>query len=892
MNICNFFFNNLALVLLIHRALIGAAGNEISKSFVQKPARLITSQERMELLQMIKKDDEKAIKTFFEDVANRYIDFPLITFKYNDDTSGTLAPHGFTPLSAAIFYCKLDAIKALLPIQCATYWSRSGAIGYSNAELAAKYCPEIIPEDGFGFIFHNLDARQLFNIFIEAQKHSSDERKSISKFVVDHFLDSKELLLEFADIWLFEETDITPFIKAICNPNNNQDDGVEEVNPSFPDGFSELALKLLKAGHSDHFKSILKVLSETEAAVLLEKAGRYLSPKNLGADGIEIQGSRAFAGFQNLHELAENVSVFRDVFINTIVSILESAHSFIPNLASILNIGSLQKLMQMYVPNFHAFLLEQYPRVDFAVAATKENEYKIVSTGHFKIRIPYKHSAINAAYKKDDNEALEAALNDMQRSGNEFKSLNLRFEFGPYRLSLIKTAVMLKKPKILQFLMNNSNGKESLNSTTKFHMTALELAACYEPEFLVDHIVPLIAADCKERLKFANNLIAMFTGTKIPKCQTGAKNAPVVLKALLTSDNPEEISCINLSIKDYIRESIKLHHPLELIQAFWETDHYTNIDSYIYLAIAKGDLRLLKYFVKKANGADSPSLEAGLTRWIRLTKGLPTNNNIAMLEFFLAHKKININAHDPDVGATALSIAVQNGYLWIVKRLLLEKDLDINLVDKATGKTPLHHAIHLFNSIYNDMQPESGSAAILSEDQKMRLAIAKILEQMNLPSLPESIMDVIFTKFIFVAITLLNFIFMLQDESIKNIKKKFDEWMLDFSQEQFYDDFDLKEKVRVSPNHGFLHNVLLSHPDIDTTIVDLNQSDAVKISKHHAYLLYGDTPAVKEMARAHLRIINVDSVKGEKRDRDKVTFAIISSIIVGAASIGIIRWVI
>ena len=51
-------------MLLIHRALIGAAGNEISKSFVQKPARLITSQERMELLQMIKKDDEKAIKTF------------------------------------------------------------------------------------------------------------------------------------------------------------------------------------------------------------------------------------------------------------------------------------------------------------------------------------------------------------------------------------------------------------------------------------------------------------------------------------------------------------------------------------------------------------------------------------------------------------------------------------------------------------------------------------------------------------------------------------------------------------------------------------------------------------------------------------------------------------
>ena len=101
-----------------------------------------------------------------------------------------------------------------------------------------------------------------------------------------------------------------------------------------------------------------------------------------------------------------------------------------------------------------------------------------------------------------------------------------------------------------------------------------------------------------------------------------------------------------------------------------------------------------------------------------------------------------------------------------------------------------------------------------------------------------------------------------------------------------------KELARISPNHGFLHNVLLAHPDIDSTIEDSQHNDLIKLSKYRTINLRDNPRAFTEMARAHLRFMKIDAVKGSSKNQKHIALAAISSLIIGSASIGIIRWMI
>ena len=91
-------------LIFLQRSVLHATpiGVPITSGLQVKP-RPITEVERMNLLKMIKEDDDEAIKTFFTAKENQKIDFPLITFKSTDDPVDDSAPHGFTPLSAAIY---------------------------------------------------------------------------------------------------------------------------------------------------------------------------------------------------------------------------------------------------------------------------------------------------------------------------------------------------------------------------------------------------------------------------------------------------------------------------------------------------------------------------------------------------------------------------------------------------------------------------------------------------------------------------------------------------------------------------------------------------------------------------------------------------------------------
>ena len=870
--------------------------------------RPITQDERINLLKLIKNNDADGIKSFFTAKENLKIDYSLITFKHTDDPESADI-HGFTPLQAAIFYCQKESIDFLLPVQYTAKWTTFSAFGYSHAELAAKHCPKLIIDHvntgaDYDKLFENLTANQLYNIFISSQQYPAHFRESIRKFLVENLIRNPDgtsnLLNDFVDIWIENKTDESPSISLLWKQIELDSLNIDlnevplvQVNIN-TESLKEIALKLLKEGHSNEFKLIWESFDPNDADDLLVNGISHLSPSDF-VDGAYRQHNRQnFRSFNDVQTTAENITRF----VNSITDLIIDSFSgmlkkFQAAIHSFINVGTVQRISGKYFPHFYHYVFSKYPRIDTMIFFTG-SQYQIISTGDDAPIDPNEMVNIKNAFKHDEPQILDASLLRLHRISNQYNSLNLRLEYKPFKLSLIKAAVMLKKPRILAHLMTKLSGKESLNSSTKFQMTALEMAACYVPDFLVEHIVPIIGSDCQERLKAANNLIAMFTELKFQKCPTGAKHAPVVLKALLTSAVPEEVRCINFGEKDYVQESIKLHHPIEVIQAFWETGLYKDIDAYIYLAIKKGNYRLLEYFVEKLNGADSNTLKYGLLNWIRFTDGIPTTDNLKMLEFFISYKETDINARDPFSGQSALSLATQNRNLWIVKRLLLEKNLNVNGTDLNSGKTALHHAVDRFSEIFNDMESEIVSFSQITVDEYNRIMISTVLDEFGLNVIPQELQKdltkMLFTLFIEWTRSI-TYKFS-SDAEMLTILGLFQQWMQTYGTENIMNLFKLKELARISPNHGFLHNVLLAHPDIDSTIEDSQHNDLIKLSKYRTINLRDNPRAFTEMARAHLRFMKIDAVKGSSKNQKHIALAAISSLIIGSASIGIIRWMI
>ena len=866
--------------------------------------RPITPDERINLLKLIKTNNADGIKSFFTAKENLKIDYSLITFKHTDDPEAADI-HGFTPLQAAIFYCQKESIDFLLPVQYTAKWTTFSAFGYSNAELAAKHCPKLIIDyvntgTGYHELFKNLTANQLYNIFVSSQQYPAHIRESIRNFLVEYLTrnpdDKSNLLNEFVDVWIENKTDESPSIALLWKriEFDVSDINLDEVPVVQGESLKTIALKLLKAGHSNEFKLIWESFDPNDADDLLMNGISHLSPSDFIDGAYRQHNQQNFRPFNDVQTTAENITIF----VNSITDLITDSLSGMlkrlePIIHSFINIGTVQRISGKYLPHFYHYVFSKYPRIDTMIFFTG-SRYQIISTGDNEPIDPNEMVSIKNAFREDDPQILEASLVRLHRISNKYNSLNLRLEYKPFKLSLIKAAVMLKKPRILAHLMTKNFGKESLNSSTKFQMTALEMAACYVPDFLIEHIAPIIGSDCQERLKAANNLIAMFTELKFQKCPSGSKNAPVVLKALLTSAVPEEVRCINFGEKDYVQESIKLHHPIEVIQAFWETGLYKDIDAYIYLAVKKGNYRLLEYFVEKLNGADSNFLKYGLINWIRFTDGIPTTGNLKMLEFFISYKETDINARDPVSGQSALSLATQNRNLWIVKRLLLEKDLNVNETDLNSGKTAIHHAVNQFSEIFNDMESEIVSFSQINQDEYHRILIKTVLDEFGLDVIPQAgqamVTNILFGVFIG-WIESLNLRF-FGDAEMLEILDLFQKWMQTYSTENIMSLVKLKELARISPNHGFLHNVLLAHPDIDSTIEDSQHNDLIKLTKYRTINLRDNPGAFTEMARAHLRFMKIEAVKGSSKKQKHIALAAISSLIIGSASVGIIRWMI
>ena len=81
--------------------------------------------------------------------------------------------------------------------------------------------------------------------------------------------------------------------------------------------------------------------------------------------------------------------------------------------------------------------------------------------------------------------------------------------------------------------------------------------------------------------------------------------------------------------------------------------------------------------------------------------GACRTGDIEVVEEILNTRVININVVDTDVGDTALILAVRNGHLNVVKRLLQHPDVDVN-APGTRGLTPLMWAILWMDPIDNE----------------------------------------------------------------------------------------------------------------------------------------------------------------------------------------------
>ena len=1108
----------------------------------QDTPRLITNGERDEVLKWIKNNKHEEIVNFFNN--NNLIDYPLIRFKTKGEDNG-YTPLAAAIYHCKINTAKVLA-PLQFSYEWTVSLAPLHSLVEIAARRCPKLLKELIESQKsnqahpLGKVIENLDINQLAQIqLIFNEKANSDahvrHRDIISSWVASNF-----------GLKLLEQ--VSGALKQDANSNQNQNDnqnisdGNKANEISSPNSqihkksiqeFSDFIKIWLKSsgGNSEALVNFINTdLSDKDssliarAAVELIKTGKIdeftkvIGDYEFDQDGNapirkkdvinEVVTLLSASQFASLHEniqkeiraiyekvdFEENYDLFDKVTtsaIDYVVGGQQSLSKSFPLIGTFLGPDFFSKVMRKWLPSLTASFMKMYPRLDLAIEMWDLGAVEIIWTGtnssidgeniNEATSFDGFSDLLKKAYKEDNDEAVKKLLTS-EYNWHGKNPDDLRFNFRPYKLSLLKTAVMLNKPKIFKYLM--SLHKASFYRSSKHQLTALEMAACYQPDFLLDHILPLISKSCSKRLKAANNVIAMFRETVNQKCPTGAQNAVKILPALMNSTITDEISCIDFAGKEAIEEAFKYDFPPELIMGLHASGKYNNNEFYIELSAKRGNLDLFKYFVSKKN-ADKPSraVEEALVTWVRYTNGAMNHENMEMLEFLLNNKDVELNIKLSNSGVSALSYATQRNFSWIVKRLLLKKNLDINFSDLNTLTTPIQHSINIFRN--------EGSSKDYSSDNWIIRTLASIAKELELPfpeiavenlrlytkgldgvkannvafdfkklkenldkikkklgnstllfhqlkkvKKVEDLVDVynsegsqnlfnpqglntkkldkdILNPFVYLSknpevkqhftqhgidlnefkdinigkidISRFNFLPALDDfdpasqlenfvkfineilgileldifidklgnkslisaipifllfiehlensidkieqlsgtegstisylfkmfyesyqqgdllksvasnVSFKNIKKGFKlfriylQKVFDKSDEYQMIKNELK-KGKSSPSYGLIHNILLSHPNIDTTIENFAKIDTLYLTKRRVTYLVGDEDGFDEMARTHVRVRNIDAVYDSNKNGKRALFGIISTLIIGSASVGMIRW--
>lgn len=969
--------------------------------------RLITIDEKAKLLNWIKENKAKEIVDFFN--TNSVIDYPLIRFKDNE-------VNGYTPLAAAVHYCKIDTVKVLMKAQYQqrAQWTVDLAPGFGLAEIAAKQCPELFiklvksvkrNEKGILSSSHplaplieDLNHLQLATIMRNIKAYKYEELVIVLDWMKEIFNQKESDLLKDKPIYKRQDTSAITMkfqmffeaaLKLGADPNVLVFFLVKQVRTVSESLFRYAAVHMLRSGLVAEYMSIYRAVTTKNgeedrilAAALSVLALPYLTPSQIKllqlSDSDELRKTLSVMSLQDRSEqLLQLVNSASDAIQKSVRKFFDDKkkqkqtidHSTL--FEDTFNANKIQFFIKLQLPRIFSFFLKKYPRVDSAVELSRKDLKKpqdmriskVYSTGSEEA---IESTKINEFFIKDDDKGLAEYIKTLPA---DVQIRDLRFDFAPYRLSFLKTAVMLKKLKLVKLFVTSEDDKirQSLYASTKFQLNALEMAACYHPEFLVANILPLVGTKCSQRLKMANFVIEMFGETKFQKCPTGAANAPLVIPHIMNSKVPEEIECINVKGKDAIEEAVKLKYPIEIIKAFYMTGHYNNIKHYINLAIQRGSLDLFKYFTKILNetggsSAKSPEVRQALARWVRYTNGNMNEENISMLEELLAHPDVNVNAYDP-AGMTALSIATQRSLVWIMKRLLLDKNINVNLVDIASSTPIVQHSLNIFRNDQKELDFSGEHVVIRMIVQFLKeMDIIEIDEGLvqtikeNLPidifdkkfftfnpdgvfqtwkaSVPTRLNDFLTTcgidifgmtnaKYFLRRVSnasLAQLVPVIVDlvEEIRKIIGKLErntafmtvaghhiptaKTFVEMTQNVIDEIFAYARKISVadtikalgklSAEYGLPHNVLLAHPDINTALENKSNLDALYLSKYRSMDLKGDDEGFDEMARTHLRIKNNFALYENVKKNKAMIFNVISAIIVGAASVGVIRWMI
>ena len=852
-------------------------------------------------------------------------------------------------------------------------------------------------------MLNNLDSVQLANIVIDTTLRLETEKEIIHRWVSTHFSEKMELseaakrdethadrdtnkqqeasnsILKFDlffDAWIRKgahELDLTHFIMKYIKPDSI---GL----------FNNALLRMFKAGM---FEAVMRIMYEilkkptqeniefAESLVAMA-APHFLPEQVLKFKRVEQEFLKKSFNSINLQKSSENFMKVINYATDSIIDLARSLSAdasqdqqYKAMFSMIFGPSSAQKFIIKQLPRFYNFFIAKYPRVDTAVALTgRDKDLKVYWTGKDENIDGGNFKNLIYAFNEDkDTESLESFMifeGRLKQKYSQYDLKDIRLFFAPYHLSLLKSAVMLKKANIVEYLINKEDKPHSLYASTRFQLNALEMAACYHPEFLVDHILPLIGTKCSDRLRAANTVIEMFQESTFIKCPTRAQNAEKVLPKLLEFENEDgtEIECIDFVTKDAVEEALKLKFPIELIKAFYSTKKYTKTGYYITMAAKRGNLELFKYFVEQNKTENSDAtlqtetkieeLPQALAVWTRYTDGSMTEENIAMMEYLLKTEEIDVNTYDSS-GTTALSIATQRSLVWIMKRLLLVPNLDVNLVDLGTSTPPIQHAINIFRNDFkgpdlnnepilvrlivmaaSEMDLPAQGAALdairggakkilefkMGDDKKREFyegmnripnQYAKVLIYKIVGRFIERFYGSPTSEWIFIFLDFLVHIeSLLKNEVLMQLLKTHP----DYSEEHFLmikpgielvksgiseilimtekmgNDDAIRSLGKASPHYGLPHNLLLAHPDLDTTIENNAQLDALQMVKFRAINLEGDEDGAHEMFRSHVRVKNIYNVHDGKRDSKRIVLGVISTIIVGAASAGILRWMI
>lgn len=974
----------------------------------QDVPRLITPQERDILLELIKADNHNEIVTFFN--TNNLIDYPLIRFQSADDSV-----NGYTPLAAAIRHCSKNSAIVLAPLQFTYPWTVTVAPCHSLPEIATKYCPSLLIETieksqmdfPLASMIQELEFSQITEIasilLDNSNNMKTEEKDKISQWIESFFnLNFNEQINEifneegnkkktkkmYSDAklliqkWIESGREIKPLIQIFKNQN---------VLPLY----ALASIELIKAGKPDEFLEIFNELNSDQQLKIdtFRKAALHITSEHLSSfdDKFKSDLTHYFRSLDmdiqfEYFDKSTDLLVSNTPYMYSVVSGNEDGS--IMNLGNLdplkllANAAKLMKAMQKklsgiveldpkeataiiqgankMIPYAYSHFIKRFPHINTVIDLFPLNQIQVIWMGNDKsIDLEKEFTDFTKelihAYTVDNADELENLLSNtnwINKSPEE-----IRFHFPPYNLSMIKTAVMLNKPKIFKYLMTLPNF--SLHATSKHQLTALEMAACYQPKFLVAHIIPIIGKSCKQRLRAANNLIAMFKEGKLfQRCPTGDKNALKVLPKLLNFNDGNDVACINFDKRDFVEEAFKYNFPAELIKALYGTGKYTKNDFYIALAVRRGDPDLFNFFASiKTSDKPSYATEESLATWVRSSDGLLNDKNVKMLENLIKHKDVKLNAKMKDSGVSALSLAVQRSFTWIVKRLLLEKDLDINITDLNTLTTPIQHSINIFRTFifedqltlpllvriaYNiakyfdfglnksDIHTEVGSFMAwlkktkvedLVTDSSLQQIIQAALNDLRMNNYIKRIQNKNCHESMPIFLEILNdLVKKLSDieNKLKNensaintaidlkynskaISYEFVKFAIIYCRDLFQETFvklgeirglDFNQKSgKYSANSGLMHNILLSHPGIDTTIENAASIDTLHIAKKRALYLVGDDDGLDEMARTHVRVRNVDAIYGGKNYK-LIAFGVVSTLIVGTVSAGIIRLII